>query len=1523
MACPTNRETIKNGIINQIKGLLVIRTGTNQINERFGEQIVDQEGNINPSEELLDKYLAAHEAQQEKNNIVSSLMEITQPKVSEAQNEKVRQALFDMGVKVETLVVDGEVEGIALPLQALVAYTEGKQDVLPEEAFHIATELVSQTNPGLFGKMLTAISSLPIYQSVLEQYSSNPQYQKDGKPDLLKLKKEAIGKQLANQMVQEPTVKNLWDKFVTYLRTLFSKTNVNLSPFQDTLDLVFNNKVGNVRNNLLRNKSYLISQGIPNEIADQMISLANSNLTDDELRLHIAQIAPENAYYSLSDKAKTVYDRLNEPAPTGTFKDSKTRIAEKAYELFGDINSKPYKDLISQFEPSNLKSEAINILRGNTTPSFLSQESFDLLKEQIDGKLAEFSDSQILIQKEIASTKTGQKVTPDLMVVDNKGTVHLFNFFSEIPNNNTEAILNSELAQARNILRDNYRVNAFGQERTFVYPMEDAKNIALNDEQDSKFFSIPTRLDSTGSAKVDDLIRSLYTKAGETNDAIRTQIFKAVSAIQLQGSLSPLINIVKTLNKRVDTLLENYDASKPEEFTQETAKLLTFTDFFKDSGNIFREAQKENPLLFKDSAKQIKVLRELSAKLNNSKDDLNYISRDIVNNIAQAKNIEGILQAEKSVTFWAKWFNTLSEGKTAATQLLQRTWAEIVQRSDVATNTSVKKLQKVYEEYSKKYKGLQPIAQKDDKGNYVHKLIEKYDRARFNKELALAQERNDIQWVKDNVDYSAYRTWFEKERDEHFAQIDDTIYDYKEEENKKIQEDIKNNWLEKYDISKNISSTNFELPKYISTKFISKEYQELSKDAIALSLHSFIYDLNQEAYEAGAITKLQAETLIPFVRKQTLERLATGGSVSLLDNTLRGLLTTEEMEQYSNIDPETGRERESLPFYFTKDISKDGNYKDVSQDIFKILPDYIRQIKRYELLEEKLPEMRLLQEVETSKESLATNGWGNRIEGKENIKNNATNTEYFNNFLKATFFAHRNISNTTDTAIIETAGKARSAINNWFGREIISEQGGKIGLYQTVDAANRLFTLKVLGLNLSVPIANTIGGNLQALINTSKYFDRRDFIKHEFSTLTGKFSNSEEWKKTHALTEYFQFLYEGQVNERLSRKMSMNAATAYSIPERLMQLQHKSEVPLQLGIGMAMLDNMMVSGDKIVSIKEYVNEKYADRFDKPEAERKAIEEKMEVEISSLKATKALSKTITIKGDEVTLEGLERDSQAVIDFSTLVKQQVRRVTGGGNREDMRQINMTILGRSVMVFKSWMPRLISNRIQKLTWNEGLQEYEMGRWNAVGQLLHGNWIKGAQRLYDVYQMNDRGVALLKERYEDTKASYEFENPGKTFRMTKAQYISMVQDLVKQETREVLALSTIMLTFFAVGSMKPPEDPEQKNAYNYAYKLVGKVKDEIGFFYSPGDWSKTLGSSVFPAVGVVSEALGVGKDVLKTIKYKTTGDEELEKKTHLFKKVAKFTPILNQGTAYLALFDAELAKELQLEIKKDNGSR
>ena len=564
--------------------------------------------------------------------------------------------------------------------------------------------------------------------------------------------------------------------------------------------------------------------------------------------------------------------------------------------------------------------------------------------------------------------------------------------------------------------------------------------------------------------------------------------------------------------------------------------------------------------------------------------------------------------------------------------------------------------------------------------------------------------------------------------------------------------------------------------------------------------------------------------------------------------------------------------------------------------------------------------MRLLQEVESSKNSLATNMFGSRIEGKEDIRNNETNTEYFNNFLKATFFGHRNVTNTTDTKIIETAGKARSAINKFFGREIISEQNGKIGLYQTIDAANRLFTLKVLGLNLSVPIANTIGGNIQAYLNTSKYFEYKDFLKHEFSTLTGKFSNSEDWKKTHALAEYFQFLYEGQVNERLSRKMSMNAATAYSIPERLMQLQHKSEVPLQLGIGMAMLDNMMVAGDKIVSIKEYVSEKYADRFDKTESERKIIETKMQQEIASLKANKALSKTISIKGDDVTIEGLERDSQAALDFATLVKQQVRRVTGGGNREDMRQINMTILGRSMMVFKSWMPRLISNRVQSLTWNEGLQEYEMGRWNAVGQLLHGNWIKGIKRLYNVYQMNDEGVALLKERYEDTKADYEFQNPGKTFKLTKSQYITMIQDLIKQETREVLALSSVMGLFFAVGSMKPPEDPEQKNAYNYAYKLVGKVRDELGFFYSPGDWSKTLGSSVFPAVGVVKEALGVGTDVLKTINYKTTGDKDLEKKTHLLKKIAKFTPILNQGTGYLALFDAELAKELQLEIKNPN---
>src|SRR5690606_8877838 len=137
---------------------------------------------------------------------------------------------------------------------------------------------------------------------------------------------------------------------------------------------------------------------------------------------------------------------------------------------------------------------------------------------------------------------------------------------------------------------------------------------------------------------------------------------------------------------------------------------------------------------------------------------------------------------------------------------------------------------------------LSHIAQKDKKGNYVHKLIEKYDRVRFRDELLTAIKNNDTLWVKDNINFSEYQKWFKDEREKRFAILDSTIYHSDENENEKIINQKKKAFDEVYDITKNVSPKNTKIELFISDKHLSKEYQALTKNKPAFALWQYIRD---------------------------------------------------------------------------------------------------------------------------------------------------------------------------------------------------------------------------------------------------------------------------------------------------------------------------------------------------------------------------------------------------------------------------------------------------------------------------------------------------------------------------------------------------------------------------------------------------------------------------------------------------------------------------------------------------------
>jgi len=156
----------------------------------------------------------------------------------------IKDFISRIGVDIKSLtgiVINGEkidANGAALIMQKLIQVVEGKESsALPEEAMHFVVEIIKQKNPKLYNRLLKEINQYKLLNQVFIDYGTDPSYQtKDGKPDVIKLKEEAIAKVLAEIIIKKAEgvaekpellekVRNTWwQNIVEFLKNLIIKS---------------------------------------------------------------------------------------------------------------------------------------------------------------------------------------------------------------------------------------------------------------------------------------------------------------------------------------------------------------------------------------------------------------------------------------------------------------------------------------------------------------------------------------------------------------------------------------------------------------------------------------------------------------------------------------------------------------------------------------------------------------------------------------------------------------------------------------------------------------------------------------------------------------------------------------------------------------------------------------------------------------------------------------------------------------------------------------------------------------------------------------------------------------------------------------------------------------------------------------------------------------------------------------------------------------------------------------------------
>ena len=333
---------IKQNIINIIeektdlvmnKSLIDARQIAKSVNDEFGFKVVSFVQNdvdyidrvIDVPSELIDRYynheLEMDERQgreyqdildQEQEGTQLTLFQKAEMPASRASKEtldKLKQVASNMGVKMQSLSdylkgnpnVDAtDVNALADLFQGIIAIAEGKEDVATtEEIIHVATAMIEQVDPKLITEMISKITRFEIYQKTLDAYKTDKNYQlPNGKPDIRKIKKEAVDKLIAELIIKQSEgstefpelldetnrsmIRNFWNTILDWFRGMYKASNINV--FEQAATKIAAGDIG---------MSYARKQEGLGYLFEQHPELANIG-TQEQYSMYIDRIFPNS-----------------------------------------------------------------------------------------------------------------------------------------------------------------------------------------------------------------------------------------------------------------------------------------------------------------------------------------------------------------------------------------------------------------------------------------------------------------------------------------------------------------------------------------------------------------------------------------------------------------------------------------------------------------------------------------------------------------------------------------------------------------------------------------------------------------------------------------------------------------------------------------------------------------------------------------------------------------------------------------------------------------------------------------------------------------------------------------------------------------------------------------------------------------------------------------------------------------------------------------------------------------------------
>jgi hypothetical protein len=1554
-----------------------------------------------------------------KGNVAFQSEDMPASKAAEETLNTMRAAAEQMGIDIQELFdyakanpsIDVKnVNGLADLMKGAVAIAQGKEDVaLVEEIVHITTAILEQTDPKLITELISKIDRFKIYKQVLEVYSKKKEYQlANGKPDIRKIKKEAVDKLISEvvvyqsegsteypELMEEETrniIQKLWDMILDVLRGVYRKSDIDI--FKETSTKVRSGEVGGTVADIKTDGIYLqADESVKTKIANfwnKAKEYSKDMIYNPEVKDVQGNITQKRGYTYKGEKVATTI--------TEKIKKNKKFPERTPEQQAVDDQKKDWGDEGHAFQQNDLETNFIDKETGFAYANPLNKRIDSKLPLDIQKQLHNFNreliasypaGTRFLVEEMVVNLKEkgmiGSRVdfkaiypvqkkdgTWDMKIdtLDWKFTTVDKTKYEDISRDKikdwvpqmgqfvaidyTYGANQTQIGKARMIpFILNYDYKIAGDKKSGLVPnsIEIGKLNSL-DETNLYLLPVPIITETTGNEQVDKLINSLqaqwdklYSKdvTFENKDkriADLSELSKAIRFLHLKLDFEPLVNVGKTfLNNAADTLKEfkgiNFAELNDEELSKKLQDLISYKEGAQKYADLDETFLSYYPRkeLTKEGQKIVDDLTNIARSTDAMLKVIDDLQKQFVVEIALREKFTtedtqlSILDAEATISGIEKSF---AEGSKLSSKIINLA-VNFIMVAKKFVDGKIKKQIKQFGELlvpleqearAKGVKAFDMIATKSDQGLSLIKKIN----PEFWKKVNKAKEDKNKKFFLDNLNLDEYNALAKTAMEQRITDASKRQYASDPETNERYKEyaiqAVKNALDITSDSFNGYTDRTFGYlfsKSFKEEKNYSKEYLEMSKSKAALDVWNFFTKLNKRAEGMGYIGEYQ-DSFFPLMEATILEKFYQASDKGTQTKDFFQdfyKIKVNEEQQFSKLDPETGKVKKIIPKYFTR---TDKGVDQLSTDLNKVGSLWIKSLEEYESKKKLENLLVTLQSIEKAKGSLVIENGKVVFENgipKVNLAENK-NADLLQIIIDDEIYGLRqnqsSLGNIAISAAASKVGKTEEGVEKF-----------EVGTKKVIATADTWVQALAVGLKPLIAIANWAGNQFVAFIQAGGYYTFwGDFEKNNVRVTTGNMSTIER-----GLLDLIHPLNEDvTIEERRSlawKQGFKEYLSTWSFTDIMQITNSFPERKLQYANALSFIDNSIVIDGEIRNIRKYLKEQDRQtKYSLSSSERKALESTFEKRVTELKnSPNALKNISKIENGETVIPGVS--DLNIAKFSLQVTEYGRTLNGQMSTTNKADYRRDTMFSSFMMFKNWIPKLVTSRGMDIKKNVELDTWEYGRTRAFFKTVAFLGKSNIMSMIDIINGTEKGLKILDELLEAKKIEH-YKKTGQELEITQEEFYDLMREQLWNQSKEFALLFITLAMVFAAAAAEPPEDAtdEEKNRYKWWAKMINKISDEISFYYNPISTEAITKGSLLPSVGLLSKGLKIVQQVGSEGIGEAIGDEEMMKEAHGLKYTLNIIPGLSQiQSEILPYLYPELAKEMGIRVTGESRSR